>query len=47
MNMAGLNANTFDNIIGAGISIIVAIIITIICVRGILYISKWGDVQQK
>ena len=29
------------------IGIIVAIVITLVCVFGILYISKWGGVEKK
>jgi len=32
---------------GAGISIIVAVVITVVSVFGIVYISKWGGVVQK
>ena len=37
----------FSDVTGAGISIVVAIIITIICVFGIMYISKWGGIAKK
>ena len=37
----------FDTWNGAGIAILAAIIVTIICVLGILYISKWGGVEKK
>jgi len=47
MNMAGLNVNSFNDIMSAGIAIVAAIIITVICVLGILYISRWGGVEQK
>jgi len=47
MNMAGLNVNSFENATDAGIAIVVGIVITIICVLGILYISKWGGVEKK
>jgi hypothetical protein len=36
----------FDTINGAVLSIIVAIVITVICVFGIMYISKWGGIQK-
>ena len=32
---------------GAGIAIIVAVVITLISVLAIVYISKWGGVAQK
>jgi large-conductance mechanosensitive channel len=51
MNMAGLSVSDFQNaenpMMAAGIAIVGAIIITIICVFGILYISKWGGVEKK
>lgn len=47
MNMAGLSVNQFNDEAGAAIAIVVAIIITLICVFGILYITKWGGVQKK
>jgi len=31
----------------AAIGVVVAVIITVVCVLGILYISKWGGVAQK
>ena len=37
----------FDSHIGAIISIVVAIIITVVCVFGIMYISKWGGIDKK
>lgn len=46
MNMAGLSVSSFNDTMGAVIAIIVAIVITIICVLGILYISKWGGVKK-
>ncbi len=40
-------ANTFDTAGDAAITIITVIIITIVCVFGILYISKWGGVKKE
>jgi hypothetical protein len=37
----------FDNIEGIIVGIVVVIIITILCVLGILYISKWGGIDKK
>ena len=37
----------FENWTGAIIGIIVAIVITIICVFGIMYISKWGGIKKE
>jgi hypothetical protein len=36
----------FGDLTGAIIAIIVAIIITVVCVFGIMYISKWGGIQK-
>ena len=47
MNMAGLNVESFENTGEAAVAIVVAIIITLICVLGILYITKWGGVEKK
>jgi cytochrome c oxidase subunit IV len=47
MNMAGLSVSSFENSTEAAIAIVVAIIITLICVFGILYITKWGGVEKK
>jgi hypothetical protein len=33
--------------VGAGISIVMALVITVVSVLGIVYISKWGGVGQK
>ncbi len=46
MNMAGLNVDNFEDAAGAGLAIVVAIVITLICVLGIYYISRWGDVEE-
>ena len=45
--LAGLTINDIADIGGAGIAIFSGIIITIVCVLGILYISKWGGVGKK
>ena len=48
MKLAGVwQEGGFDAWDKAGIAIVAAIIITIICVLGILYISKWGGVEKK
>ena len=48
MKLAGLwqdgGPTTWD---GAGIAIIVAVVITVVSVLGIVFISKWGGVGQK
>jgi hypothetical protein len=45
--LAGLTINDIADGIGAIIAIISGIIITIVCVLGILYISKWGGIENK
>ncbi len=47
LNMAELNVQKFNDIAGATIAIIVALIITLICIIGIIYISKWGGIEKK
>jgi hypothetical protein len=51
MNMAGLSVGDFSNAsnpaMAAGAAVVAAIIITVICVFGILYITKWGGVEKK
>ena len=47
LNMANLNVQKFNDATSAAIAIVVAIVITIICVIGIIYISKWGGVEKK
>jgi large-conductance mechanosensitive channel len=51
LNWAGLSINDFANaedpVVAAIIAIVVGIIITVICVFGILYITKWGGVEKK
>ena len=51
MNMAGLSVSDFTNaedpVIAAAIAVITAIIITLVCVFGILYITKWGGIEKK
>jgi hypothetical protein len=50
MNMAGLSVSDFQNAsdpaVAAVVAVIAAIIITLICVFGILYITKWGGVKK-
>ena len=45
--LAGLTINDITDSMGAIIAIISGIIITIVCVLGILYISKWGGIEKK
>lgn len=37
----------FEDLTGIVIGIVVVIIITLLCVLGILYISKWGGIVKK
>jgi len=37
----------FSDTTGAIVGIVVAIVITILCVFGIMYISKWGGIDKK
>jgi len=47
LNMAGLSVNKFTDVTGALISIAMAIIVTVVCVLGIIYAAKMGGVTQK
>ena len=47
MNMGGLSVSEFEDTASAIIAIVIAIVITLICVIGILYITKWGGVEKK
>jgi len=45
--LAGLTINDISDSTGAAIAVISGIIITIVCVIGIMYISKWGGITKK
>jgi hypothetical protein len=45
--LAGLTINDIADSTGAIIAIISGLIITLVCVFGILYISKWGGIEKK
>jgi hypothetical protein len=45
-DLAGLKINAIDSATGAIMATISGIIITVACVVGILYISKWGRVKK-
>jgi hypothetical protein len=45
--LAGLTINDIENATGAAIAVVAGIIITIVCVIGIMYISKWGGIVKK
>ena len=36
----------FDSFTGAIVGIVVAVVITIVCIFGIMYISKWGGITK-
>lgn len=46
LKLADLWNDGFDSLTGAAISIVIAIVITIVCVVGIVYITKWGGVEK-
>ena len=45
--LAGLTINDIGDLTSGVIAIISGIIITIVCVFGIMYISKWGGIGKK
>ena len=45
-SLAGLVINDIGEAMDAVIAIIAGIIITVICVIGIIYISRWGGVEE-
>ena len=45
--LAGLTINDIADTTGAIIAVVSGIIITLVCVFGIMYISKWGGIGQK
>ena len=45
--LAGLTINDITDATGAAIAIVAGIIITVVCVFGIMYISKWGGIDKK
>ena len=45
--LAGLTINNIEDATSGAIAIVAGIIITIVCVFGILYISKWGGIGKK
>lgn len=48
MKLSGLWAEGgYTSWIDAAIGIVVVVVITIICVFGILYISKWGGIKEE
>jgi hypothetical protein len=47
VNMTGLSIDAPTDATSAIVAVVTALIITIICVLGIIYISKWGGVAQK
>ncbi|MBU0497907.1 MAG: hypothetical protein KKC68_03300 [Candidatus Thermoplasmatota archaeon] len=47
VNMTGINITAPTDATGAVVAIVTALVLTIICVLGIIYISKWGGVAKK
>jgi len=47
VNMTGLSVTAPTDMTSAIVAIVTALVLTIICVLGIVYISKWGGVAQK
>jgi len=45
--LAGLTINDINDVTGAVIAIVAGVIITLVCVIGIMYISKWGGIGKK
>jgi len=45
--LAGLKINDINDGTGAVIAIVAGVIITLVCVIGIMYISKWGGIGKK
>ena len=45
--LAGITINDISNATGAAIAIVAGIIITLVCVIGIIYITKWGGIIKK
>ena len=44
--LAGLTINDITSLTGAAVAIVAGIIITIVCVFGIMYITKWGGIGK-
>jgi len=44
--LAGLTINDIGNATSAVIAIVAGIIITLVCVFGIIYITKWGGIGK-
>jgi biotin transporter BioY len=47
INMTGLSVNAPTDTNSAVVAVVTALVLTIICVLGIVYISKWGGVGEK
>ena len=44
---AGITITAVDSVKGAIVVVITGVVLTVICIFGILYISKWGGVAKK
>jgi len=45
--LGGLTINDIQDGMGAAIAVVAGIIITVVCVIGIMYITKWGGIGKK
>lgn len=45
--LAGLTINNISDAVSGAIAIVAGVVITIVCVFGILYITKWGGIEKK
>ena len=45
-DLAGLKINQISDATGAIMATVAGIIITVVCILGIIYISKWGGVKK-
>ena len=45
-DLAGLQISAITDATGAIVAIVSGVIITVVCIFGILYISKWGGVKK-
>jgi hypothetical protein len=41
------NEEGFSDPAGAAVAIVLVLVVTIICVIGIMYITKWGGIEKK
>ena len=46
IHLAGLNITSIPDVKGAIAAIVTGVVITLVCVFGILYVVKWGGVKK-